>query len=206
MQDLFRALPKLLKEFEDADEVREAVVFAAWRNIAGSSLSGHAVPFRLFNKKHLIIAVADKMWKRHLETLSGQMLFKINSVLGQAVVTFIEFRIDEDALREERDKRRKSQLTDEQLEEIALDAVTPKLRHSADAIKDDNLRYQFLLAAGSCLARKKRIQDKSQGFLAAPYAEFSFDEPIANSSIFVLPTMTAPAASRFSTAVALYCG
>jgi hypothetical protein len=30
------------------------------------------------------------------------MIFKINSVLGQAVVTFIEFRIDEEAIRQER--------------------------------------------------------------------------------------------------------
>jgi len=101
MEALFRALPKLLKEFEDTEEVREAVVFAAWRRIAGESLSEHTVPFRLFNK-HFIIAVADKMWKRHLETLSGQMIFKLNSALGQAIVTFIEFRVDEETLRAER--------------------------------------------------------------------------------------------------------
>ena len=157
MEDLFRALPKLLKQFEDTEEVREAVVFAAWRKIAGESLSEHTVPYRLFNK-HLIIAVADKTWKRHLESLSGQMIFKLNSVLGQAIVTFIEFRIEEATLAAERAKHRKSQLTEEQLIEVALNEVTPKLRHSADAIKDDNLRYQFLLAAGSCLARKKKMK------------------------------------------------
>ncbi|MCY7345005.1 MAG: DUF721 domain-containing protein [Pyrinomonadaceae bacterium] len=157
MQELFRALPKLLKEFEDTEEVREAVVFAAWRKIAGESLSEHTVPFRLM-KKHLIVAVADKMWKRHLESLSGQMIFKLNSVLGQAIVTFIEFRIEAATLAAERAAHRKNQLTDEQRREIALDEITPKLRRSADAIKDDNLRYQFLLAAGSCLARKKRMK------------------------------------------------
>ncbi len=158
MEALFRALPKLLKEFEDNENVREAVVFAAWRRIAGESLSEHTVPFRLFNK-HLIIHVADKTWKRHLETLSGQMIFKLNSALGQAIVTFIEFRVDEATLAAERAKHHKNQMTDEQQREIALEEVTPKLRHSADAIKDDNLRYQFLLAAGSCLARKKRMKE-----------------------------------------------
>lgn len=159
MQDLFRALPKLLKEFEDTEEVREAVTFAAWRRIAGESLSEHTVPFRLFNK-HLIIAVADKMWKRHLESLSGQMIFKLNSILGQPVVTFIEFRIEAETLEAERAKHHRQKLSDAELEEIALDEVTPKLRRSADAIADDNLRYQFLLAAGSCLARKTRIKNK----------------------------------------------
>ncbi len=157
MEALFRALPKLLREFEDTEEVREAVVFAAWRRIAGESLSEHTVPFRLFNK-HLIVAVADKMWKRHLETLSGQMIFKLNSALGQAIVTFIEFRVDEETLVAERSQHRVKQMTDEEQREIALEEVTPKLRHAADAIKDDNLRYQFLLAAGSCLARKKKMK------------------------------------------------
>ncbi len=161
MDDLFRTLPKLLKEFDDNEELRESVTLAAWRKIAGQSLLKHAVPFRLFNK-HLIVAVRDNMWKRHLELLSGQMIFKINSVLGQAIVTFIEFRIDEETVVRENDDKRNSKFTNEQLAEIALEKVTPKLRHSADAIKDDNLRYQFLLAAGSCLARKERLKKRSE--------------------------------------------
>jgi hypothetical protein len=48
----------------------------------------------------------------------------------------------------------------EELREIALEQVTPNLRIAADAIKDDNLRYQFLLAAGSALAQKKRLEKK----------------------------------------------
>ena len=159
MEDLFRALPKLLKEFEETEEVREAVAFAAWRKIAGEALREHAVAFRLYNK-HLIVAVADKMWKRHLESLSGQMIFKLNSVLGQTIVTFIEFRIDEETIQQERLKNRQEQISDEEQHETALEEVTSKLRVSADAIKDDNLRYQFLLAAGSCLARKKRMAEK----------------------------------------------
>ena len=155
MEDLFRALPALLKEFEDNDALREAVIFAAWRKIAGEGLREKAVPFRLY-QKHLIIAVESEMWKRHLESLSGQMIFKINSALGQALVTFIEFRVDETTIRDERRRLRKNLMDEEELREIALDKVTPKLRSAADAIKDDNLRYQFLLAAGSALAQKER--------------------------------------------------
>jgi hypothetical protein len=156
MNELFRALPKLLKEFEETKEIREAVAFAAWRKIAGDALHEHAIPICLYDK-HLIVAVADKTWKRHLESLSGQMIFKLNSALGQAIVTFIEFRIDEETVRNERAKTRKKQISDEEQREIALEEVTSKLRVSADVIKDDNLRYQFLLAAGSCLARKKKM-------------------------------------------------
>jgi hypothetical protein len=161
MEDLFRALPKLLREFDDTDEIREAVALAAWRRVAGQSLCEHAVPFRLFNK-HLIVAVANPTWKKHLEHLSGQMIFKLNSMLGQAVVTFIEFRVDEETVLEERAKNKIPTISSEEQEEIALEEVTPKLRGAADAIKDDNLRYQFLLAAGSCLARKKKIVNREQ--------------------------------------------
>ena len=159
MEDLFRALPGLLKEFEDTEEIREAVAFAAWRKAAGESLCEHAVPLRLYNK-HLIVAVANNTWKKHLEHLSGQMIFKLNSLLGQAVVTYIEFRADEKTVLEERAKNKVPTVSAEELAELALEEVTPKLRGAADAIKDDNLRYQFLLAAGSCLARKKRIKGK----------------------------------------------
>lgn len=159
MNELFRALPALLKQFDENENVREAVTFAAWRRIAGESLSPHAIPLRL-TQKHLTIAVSSEMWKKHLQSLSGQMIFKINSVLGQAIVTFIEFRVDEKTIEKERAKTKKTMLSDEELQEIALNEVTPKMRRSADAIKDDNLRYQFLLAAGSCLARKKKFNEK----------------------------------------------
>ncbi len=159
MNELFRALPALLKEFEDNEAVREAVVFAAWRKIAGEALRFSAVPFHLSGKR-LTVAVSGETWRKHLEHLAGQMIFKINSKLGSAVVTFIEFRVDEAAVKAERAKFQKSK-TAEISEEAALNEVTPKMRHSADAIKDDNLRYQFLLAAGSCLVRKKNLKKQS---------------------------------------------
>lgn len=155
MNELFRALPALLDEMGDNEKVREAVIFAAWRRIAGEGLRLQAVPYRLY-QKHLTVAVESEMWRRHLESLSGQMIFKINSALGSALVTFIEFRVNEEAIRQERSKDQKSAMTDAELHEIALEQVTPKLRRAADAIKDDNLRYQFLLAAGSALAQKKK--------------------------------------------------
>jgi hypothetical protein len=158
MNELFRALPALMKEFEDNETVREAVVFAAWRKIAGDALRFSAVPAHLSGKR-LTVAVSSETWRKHLEHLSGQMIFKINSKLGSAVVTFIEFRVDEAAVRRERAKFHKAE-AEAISEETALNEITPKMRHKADAIKDDNLRYQFLLAAGSCLARKKKMKER----------------------------------------------
>src|SRR6476661_6772581 len=47
---------------------------------------------------------------------------------------------------------------------------------------------------------------RSCGLRVGPNAEFSVDEPIANSSRFVLPITTAPAARTRSTTVASYGG
>ena len=109
MNELFRLLPKLLSEHEDNETVREAVVFAVWRNVVGESLRENTVPFRLY-KKQLIVAVADEGWKRHLESLSGQMIFKLNSALRAPEVTFIEFRVDQKTCAEAR-KNKKPPLT-----------------------------------------------------------------------------------------------
>src|SRR6185503_2247465 len=44
----------------------------------------------------------------------------------------------------------------------------------------------------------------SHGFFTGPYQLVSFEDPMANSSMLVLPSVTMPDASSFSTTVALY--
>ena len=46
------------------------------------------------------------------------------------------------------------------------------------------------------------IRVRSHGLCVLPYAECSVDEPIANSSMLVLPSGTSPAARRRATTVA----
>ena len=50
------------------------------------------------------------------------------------------------------------------------------------------------------------MQAKSQGLRVGKNAEFSFEPPIANSSMFVRPRNTASAARSFSTIAASYGG
>ena len=47
---------------------------------------------------------------------------------------------------------------------------------------------------------------RSQGLRTGPYAEFSLDEPIANSSMFVLPRTPGAGVGEALTAVAVYGG
>ena len=46
-------------------------------------------------------------------------------------------------------------------------------------------------------------RSRSQGFCTGPKPEFSFEEPIANSSWFVLPSTRAPASWSLRTLVAV---
>src|SRR6266566_4575410 len=50
------------------------------------------------------------------------------------------------------------------------------------------------------------VRSLAHGLIVGPNAEFSVDEPIANSSQFVFPTTIAPACSSFATTVASYGG
>lgn len=151
MKALFKTFPALLKEFGETVEVREALVFAAWRQIAGELLAEHTMPVCLETQR-LVIAVSDKTWKRHLEDLSGQMLFKLNSALGSQTVTFLEFRIDAAAIDKQRRPRKKRAARSK------ADRLEPQLLESANVISDDELRSNFLLAAESCLERQERIE------------------------------------------------
>ena len=130
----------------------------AWRRVAGEGLRTQAVPFRLY-RKTLIVAVADVTWQKQLEAMSGQLLFGVNSLLGQAVVTYIEFRIDPQtvrALRAAEGTAQKMLMLDPiEQERRAMRSVSGEISTAADAIHDADLRHRFLLAAGSCIDRRE---------------------------------------------------
>ena len=155
MDDLIRALPKLLRAAGETEEVLEAAALVAWRRVAGEQLRPHAVPFRLY-RKTLIVAVADTTWQRQLEAMSGQLLFRLNSLLGQAVVTYIEFRVDSKTVAAARAEAAGHEAIErEEQERRALSKTGGDLLAAAGAIQDEDLRRRFLVAAGSCINRRE---------------------------------------------------
>ena len=152
MLDIFRTLPGIFDDVEGAEMVREAVVFAAWRRIAGDGLAEHAVPLR-FENGRLFVAVSNLMWQRQLKDLCGQMVFKVNAALGTPTVNFIELQIDEEAVRARRSKKWEPDAGE--LQRLAEKEISPELANAAEKIADEELRRQFLLAAGNCLVRKR---------------------------------------------------
>ena len=148
MEQVFGAIPSVLNGLASNGDVDEAVVFAAWKRCAGELLNDRTSAIEFFENR-LIIAVVDETWRRHLEDLSPQMLYKINSSLGDGTVKFIEFRIDERAVDAFREHKTAS-------EEKAAPEVSQSLTKAAEAISDVALRRQFLNAAAEYLERQKR--------------------------------------------------
>ena len=147
MEDLIKALPGLLRAAGETEEVAQAAAFVAWRRVAGEPLRGQAVPFRLY-RKTLVVAVADATWQKQLEKISPQLLFRLNSLLGQALVTYVEFRIDPKTIKAARERLRAEEINRAAQEQRALQRAGG-LNDAANAIKDPALRRRFLLAAGS---------------------------------------------------------
>jgi predicted nucleic acid-binding Zn ribbon protein len=93
MEGLIKAIPAVLRASGNAPEVAEAAAIAAWKHAAGEGLRDHAVPLGLQDRT-LKIAVADPIWQKQLHSMRGQMLYRVNSLLGQPIVGALEFIID----------------------------------------------------------------------------------------------------------------
>jgi hypothetical protein len=146
MDKLFKTMPAILRAAGASDEVSEAACIAAWREAVGDGLSSHAVPLRLRNKT-LVVAVADNLWQRQLEQMRGQLLFRLNSVLGAAQVRSIEWRIEPGTVT----RARKAAAPDRK---VVNDYRVPvELLQAAANINDVELRRAFLAAAMSCVQR-----------------------------------------------------
>ena len=145
MKAFISTLPGVFDAIEASDEVRDAFIFAAWRRVAGEQVFERTMPL-LVEGKRLVIAVSDKTWKRNLETLASQLLFKLNAALGKPLVDFIEFRISPSDIVP-------SPIRTEDAEE---EPPTPvEIAVSARGILDEELRATVLKAAANCLSRRK---------------------------------------------------
>jgi hypothetical protein len=146
MNQLIKSLPGVLRAAGNAEEVAQAAAIAAWKHAAGDGLKDHAVPVKLENRT-LTIAVADAIWQKQLHAMRGQMLFRVNSILGQSIVSAIEFVVDP--------KIAKARTETPKAPDQPLDNEVPlEIWSAANAIHDKELRKSFLKTAMAALKRK----------------------------------------------------
>lgn len=150
MQDIFASISRIFTDIEADDQAREAVMFAAWRRAAGEQLGNHAVPVR-YRDKRLTVAVSGIRWQQQMEHLAPQMVQRLNAAFRASVLKYIDFVIDEPAVKRDTAKRNAAH-------PAPLDAEVPENLVSASAaIRDDKLREAFLGAVAACLDRPERL-------------------------------------------------
>jgi predicted nucleic acid-binding Zn ribbon protein len=146
MNQLIKSLPQVLRAAGDSAEVAEAAAIAAWKHAAGDGLKEHAVPLKLENRT-LTVAVADPIWQKQLMSMRGQLLFRVNSTLGQPLVSALHFVVDA--------KLAKPRVEQTEQEAELLDNEVPlELWSAANTIHDKELRKNFLKTALLALKRK----------------------------------------------------
>ena len=152
MDKLIKTLPAILKASGASEEVAEAACIAAWRHAVGEGLGGHAVPVQLQNNT-LVVVVADNIWKNQLDPMRSQLLFRLNAVLGRAVVNSIELRVDSKTLSRVRGPATTVSSAEAGKSKKSDYKVSAELLSAAAEIEDADLRRAFLGAAMSCVRR-----------------------------------------------------
>lgn len=147
MEQLINTLPTILRAAGNSAEVVEAAAIAAWKYVAGESLSKHAVALRL-DARTLVVAVSDAIWQKQLELMRRSLVPRLNSILGQRLVSRLEFSIDSKSVggrtvEDASSTRKQNKLTENE--------VSFELWSAANAIQDKGLRRVFLAAAASRL-------------------------------------------------------
>jgi predicted nucleic acid-binding Zn ribbon protein len=70
----------------------EQLAQAAWPQAVGKKIASHTAPVSLIRNR-LVVEVEDAVWQRQLFTLRGQILARIEQVMGRFMVEELEFRI-----------------------------------------------------------------------------------------------------------------
>lgn len=125
MDKALRLIGKLKSNLVSDEELARA----GWRAAVGDRIEAHA-RFRELLRDRIVVEVEDKVWQSQMYSLEGQILAKLERLLGRRVARQIEFRI---AIPRPRP-------ASEGLAEFQLQSRDPE----AERIRDHGLRRMYL--------------------------------------------------------------
>ena len=149
MNELLNYIPLVLRQAGDSEEARQNVVLAAWTVLAGKEIRQISAALRV-ERKTLIIAVKNGLWQRQLRAMSGEILFRLNSLLGAPAITTLEFVVNPDMI------GATLHSPTEEVTFVAPEKYAARLEEDAAVIQNEELRESFLRAASRCLDRRFR--------------------------------------------------
>ncbi len=94
----------------------DQLVKAGWPTAVGARIAAHAKAV-WFDEKRLVVEVGDAVWQQQLSTLKGQILARLEQVIGARLVDDIEFRLRLRRREPQRAEERRS--TQDEADEIA---------------------------------------------------------------------------------------
>ncbi len=146
MESIARLLPDIIKFTDGQPDVLSAACCAAWGLSVGEATLRASRALGL-TERTLRVAVQDARWKRQLEALAPQIIFRLNSFLRQPLVTRIDIVVD---------KRLVTQTLPRGTASPPPRPLPADILCSAEAIADAALRAQFLRLVAVCLDHDRR--------------------------------------------------
>jgi len=141
MIDVTRLLPNIVRANP------ELAVKMAWARAAGDGLRRNTHPFSS-DGKTLIVSVADALWQKQLQSMSAELIFRMNNLLGRGAVDELVFRIAPS------DVSQAQPISGESSENLKDHPLPTELMFAATSIADEDLRARFLRAANNLIARR----------------------------------------------------
>lgn len=142
MKRLTTLFSHLYRQYGADGPLPEQVVAAVWTEIVGGPLARRTRPVKISRSK-LVVLVASSTWKQQLSVLRGEIVRRLNQLLGIDIVR-VEFRIDsrvEQAPRE--------------LSQVPPKRISTPVELPLQGIADEELRDRIQAAAAACLDRCK---------------------------------------------------
>ena len=142
MLDVTKLLPKIVRANP------ELAVKMAWARAAGEGLRRNTHPSG-FAGKTLTVSVMDALWQKQLQSMSAELIFRMNNLLGRGAVDELVFRIAPSDVSQSQSTNRS-----ESPGKPKDRPLPTELKFAAASIADEDLRARFLRAANNLIARR----------------------------------------------------
>ena len=139
------AIYSWLQSQELAKALRPHMAKARWAEVVGPQVAGVTQVEKIQNGTELVVRVKNSVWANELVLLKGDMIRRLNTVLGGPVLTDIHFKASGLSKKKRAELPAEAPLppapSDDELAQtvVALDARR-RIEASVSGIKDENLR------------------------------------------------------------------
>ena len=90
--DIGSVIQRFVSDCDMALKLKKYSIFNHWEEIVGAGISSRTKPEKI-SRTMLYISVTNSIWANELSMMSGQLLQKINSYIGEDVIKELRFKV-----------------------------------------------------------------------------------------------------------------